>query len=108
MIKRMPSRWRSIASVVAALGMLLTTGTGPVQSAPAANEPIKIGVEFPLTGSSQEAGTCLLNGFKLYLDQIHNTMGGHKVQLLAENDETNPATAKAKVRKLGLEDKCPI
>jgi len=42
------------------------------------------------------------------MEQLHNRIGGRKVELLIENDESSPVTAMAKVRKLIEEDKVQI
>ena len=47
----------------------------------------------------------MLNGIQLFLQLRHNKMAGRNVQLIVENDESSPATAAAKVRKLVEDDK---
>ena len=66
--------------------------------------PLKIGYIIPLSGQSAEPGHKIVNGMQLYLDQVHNRMGGRKVDVIIENDESSPATAIAKVHKLVQQD----
>src|SRR5437016_73063 len=68
-------------------------------------EPIRIGWIASMSGSGKFPSELLLSGAQLYLDQIHHQMAGRPVVLTVENDETNPATAVAKCRKLVEQDK---
>jgi branched-chain amino acid transport system substrate-binding protein len=70
--------------------------------------PIKIGFITSLTGAAAPSAQFMVNGIKLYMDQIHYQMGGHKVDLIIENDESNPAKGMAMYRKLVEDDKCDI
>jgi len=104
---------RQLISELAAFICAITTTLAPVMNTLPANaasptEPIKIGVEFPLTGASANAGQHLVNGMNLYWDQIGHKIAGHPIDFKVENDETNPAMAKEKVVKLATVDKCPV
>jgi branched-chain amino acid transport system substrate-binding protein len=68
------------------------------------SQAVRIGFVTSLTGVAAEPSKDMVNGIKLYLDQIGYKMAGRKVELVVENDECNPATAKVKVRKLAEED----
>src|SRR5262249_29969557 len=70
-----------------------------------ADKPIKIGYVIPLSGAAQGAGQQIVNGMKLYLDQIHHQMAGRKIEVIIENDGTSPVTAVDKARKLVEHDK---
>ena len=65
---------------------------------------IKIGYVVPLSGASEGAGKQIVNGMQLYLDQIHQRMAGRPVNVIIENDGTNPGTAVEKVHKLVKQD----
>jgi branched-chain amino acid transport system substrate-binding protein len=71
-------------------------------------DPIKIGYIGPLTGIFAQSGKDMLDGLKLALDQVNNEVAGRKVELIAEDDEGNPATALAKYRKLTTLDKVHV
>src|SRR5678816_1729537 len=80
---------------------------GVVQPALAA-DPLKIGYLGPLTGIFAQSGKDMLDGLKLALDQAGNEVAGRKIELIAEDDEGNPATALAKYRKLTTLDKVHV
>jgi branched-chain amino acid transport system substrate-binding protein len=50
----------------------------------------------------------MVKGITLFMEQNHNSLAGRKIELIVENDESNPATGIAKVRKLIEQDKCTI
>ncbi|HEY9792876.1 MAG TPA: ABC transporter substrate-binding protein [Candidatus Obscuribacterales bacterium] len=79
-----------------------------IAAAPAESEPIKIGFVTSQTGAAAPSARYNVNGIELWLEQIHHRIAGRKVELLIENDESSPATMKAKVRKLIEEDKVQI
>jgi branched-chain amino acid transport system substrate-binding protein len=68
------------------------------------NRHIKIGLIVSTSGVAADGGPDLVNGFKLYLDQVHNKMSGRQIDLIVENDESNRATALAKIKKLLEQD----
>jgi len=69
------------------------------------HEPIKIGFITSLSGVAGDGGQAMVNGVNLYLDQIKHSMAGRRVELLVENDGSNPATAVSKFKKLAEQDK---
>jgi branched-chain amino acid transport system substrate-binding protein len=89
--------------IAAALLVALST-VRPVLGA----DPIKIGYIGPLTGIFAQSGKDMLDGLKLALDQASNEVAGRKIELIAEDDEGNPATALAKYRKLTTLDKVHV
>ena len=94
---------RRLTSIAAALLVALCT-LQPVLGA----EPIKVGYIGPLTGIFAQSGKDMLDGLKLALDQANNEVAGRKIELIAEDDEGNPATALAKYRKLTTLDKVHV
>ena len=93
---------RPFAMIAAVLLALCTVR--PVLGA----EPIKIGYIGPLTGIFAQSGKDMLDGLKLSLDQVNYEVAGRKIELIAEDDEGNPATALAKYRKLTTLDKVHV
>ena len=69
-----------------------------------AAEPVKVGFMAPLTGIFAQAGQDMLAGLRLAFDQIGSQAAGRKIELIAEDDEGNPAKALAKYRKLVGQD----
>ncbi len=71
----------------------------------AAQGPIKIGFISPLSGAIAAAGKDMYSGCELYWHQAGMQMAGRKVEVVLEDNEGNPATALAKLRKLVENDK---
>ena len=63
-------------------------------------DTIRIGMESVLSGAYAQPGTDYLNGAKLYLEQVGNTMAGRKVEFWAEDEEANPSVALSKAKRL--------
>jgi len=59
----------------------------------------------PLTGFVAESARQMVDGFKLYLEQHNNELGGHPVELIVEDTEAKPEMALTKMRKLAENDK---
>src|SRR5216683_2518523 len=85
---------------------LKTAGTGllalssRVRRALAAGEPIRIGLLSPLTGVIAAGGRELVDGFNLYWDQVGRKAGGREIEVVVEDDASNPNTALQKARRL--------
>jgi branched-chain amino acid transport system substrate-binding protein len=54
--------------------------------APANSDPIQIGLVVPRTGALKPVGDEMLNGFQLYLNLNNGQFGGHRVNLLTEDE----------------------
>jgi branched-chain amino acid transport system substrate-binding protein len=68
-----------------------------------ASEPIRIGVLAPLTGGGGPYGVDIVKASKLAADQINaagGLLGGRKIELFVEDDETNATAAVKAARKL--------
>jgi len=81
-------------------------GVGPWRSAQAQAGPIKIGLLAPLTGVVASGGKEMVEGVQFYLDQVKGEMGGRKVELVIEDDASNPDTALQKARRLVEQGNC--
>jgi branched-chain amino acid transport system substrate-binding protein len=90
---------RSFARSAATLGGLATLGSFEKVLAQGSG-PIKIGLLTPLTGVVASGGKEILEGFKLYWDQVGNKVAGREVQVFVEDDGSNPDIALQKARKL--------
>ena len=88
----------AIALAVAFLG-----GTAEAQT-------IKIGVNEPLTGAFAASGTYVVNGAKIAADEINAKGGilGKKLELVIEDNKSNPTGAAAVAEKLITSDKVPV
>ncbi len=89
------------------LGALVTM----LAAAPAlAQEPIKIGVTQPLTGAFAASGNYVAQGARLAEEDINAAGGvlGRKIQLIVEDNKSNPTEAVATAEKLTQKDKVPV
>jgi branched-chain amino acid transport system substrate-binding protein len=66
--------------------------------------PIKIGFIAPVSGPFAQVGKDMLDGIKLYLEEIGYQAAGRNIELLVEDDEGIPATTLMKGRKLVEKD----
>lgn len=75
-----------------------------------AQDTYKIGVSQPLTGSVAAAGTYVTNGARIAADIINRKGGvmGKKLELVIEDNKSNPREALNSAEKLILKDKVPI
>ncbi len=79
---------------------------GFYSSAPAAEKgPIRIGFIAGITGNWAQFGNDMVDGFKLRLSEMNYTVAGRKVEMIVEDESTNPAMAVTKARKLISHDK---
>lgn len=62
--------------------------------------PIKIGLMAPLTGVVAAGGREMVDGFNMYWEQVGNAVGNRKVEVVIEDDASNPDTALQKARRL--------
>jgi branched-chain amino acid transport system substrate-binding protein len=62
--------------------------------------PIKIGLLSPLTGVLAAGGKELVEGFELWWEQKNKEVAGRKVEIVVEDDASNPDTALQKARRL--------
>ncbi len=62
--------------------------------------PIRIGLVVSLTGRVAQNGRDMVNGLMLGLAQISHRAAGREVQVITEDDQSTPAQALTKARKL--------
>ena len=86
-----------------ALSLILAAGTAHAQA-------IRIGVNEPLTGAFAASGTYVVNGAKIAADEINAKGGvlGRKIELVIEDNKSNPTEAAAVAEKLITSDKTPV
>nr|WP_255606847.1 ABC transporter substrate-binding protein [Phyllobacterium sp. 2063] len=73
-------------------------------------DPIKIGLNQPLTGPFAASGTYIVDGAKLAVEEINANGGvlGEKIQLVIEDNKSNPTEAASVAEKLIESDKVPV
>jgi branched-chain amino acid transport system substrate-binding protein len=77
-----------------------------IPSANAAEKgPIKIGFIAPLTGPFAQLGTDMVEGFKMFMGEINNSVAGRKIEVIVEDEAGSPDIAVSKVRRLISHDK---
>ncbi len=86
---------KSTGLTVAATAM----GAAPWR-ARAQDNTIKVGLMAPLTGVVASGGREMVEGTQFFFDSIGNTIAGRKVDLIIEDDASNPDTALQKARRL--------
>jgi len=76
----------------------------------AAADSIKIGVIEPLTGPFAASGNYVTNGAKIAADEINAKGGvlGQQVELVIEDNKSNPTEAASVAEKLIVRDKVPV
>jgi ABC-type branched-subunit amino acid transport system substrate-binding protein len=90
--------------LLAVLGAALSAGQACAQ------DTIKIGVTEPLTGAFAASGNYVAQGAKIAEDHINAAGGvlGKKIQLIIEDNKSNPTESVATVEKLVVKDKVPV
>ncbi len=104
---------KQVISVILAVVLIFAlTGCGSTSSnqedAPSTpvatvKEPIKIGMVQPLSGSAAFDGQQLVQGAKLYIEELNKAggiLGGHPVELVIEDTATEPSQGVAAAEKL--------
>jgi branched-chain amino acid transport system substrate-binding protein len=91
-----PSRRSAVAGIAAA-------AVAPTLRCARAEEPIRVGVLAPLTGGGGPYGADIVKASKLAADEIAGAggvLGGRKIELFVEDDETSATAAVRAARKL--------
>jgi branched-chain amino acid transport system substrate-binding protein len=72
-----------------------------------AQQPIKIGVIQPLTGAFAASGGYVANGARIAVDEVNAKGGplGRRIQLIVEDNKSNPTESAAVAEKLIVRDK---
>ena len=77
----------------------------------AAAEPIKIGLVTALSGQSAKAGEAITRGLTIAIEEINakgGVLGGRKFELVARDDEANPAKGQIAARELLFKEKVAV
>jgi branched-chain amino acid transport system substrate-binding protein len=97
-------RTRRLLSVIGGLAAMLAAGPALAQ------ETIKIGVTQPLTGAFAASGNYVAQGARLAEEDINKAGGvlNKKIELIVEDNKSNPTEAVATAEKLTQKDKVPV
>jgi branched-chain amino acid transport system substrate-binding protein len=86
----------------------LAVAAAPGLKAQAQAGPIKIGLLAPLTGVVASGGKEMVEGTQFYLDSVKGEIAGRKIELVIEDDASNPDTALQKARRLVEQGNCHL
>jgi branched-chain amino acid transport system substrate-binding protein len=96
-------------NLICAAGVsLLVTALGTPSAFAQQPGPIKIGLLVPLTGPLATPGIDMVDGFKLFWEQVGNTAGGRKVEYVIADTTCNPDQAITQARRLVHQEKVHI
>src|SRR5512134_4119235 len=92
----MKNFWRKWFTVAALAAAGLAAGPALAQ------QPIKVGMSMPQTGTLGAGGQAALVALRLWVDDVNQKGGllGRKVELIAYDDQTNPANVPGIYTKL--------
>src|SRR5262249_10990308 len=95
------ARYACLAAATALVASAHLTGQQP---------SIKIGVIEPLTGAFAASGTYVVNGARIAADEVNAKGGviGRKLELVIQDNKSNPTEAVAVAEKLIVRDKAPV
>jgi branched-chain amino acid transport system substrate-binding protein len=96
---------RYLLIAICALITIGALGHGSPAAAQAPTTPITIGVLAPFTGPFNTYAREIVDGAKLYLDEVNGTMARRKVELVVEDYQVKPDVALTKTRKLVERDR---
>src|SRR5690348_6698494 len=99
----MTATWIKAAAFAAGTSLSFATAIANAQT-------IKIGVNEPLTGAVAASGNYVVNGARIAADEINAKGGvlGSKIELVIEDNKSNPTEAVAVAEKLITRDKVPV
>ncbi|MGJ7487260.1 ABC transporter substrate-binding protein [Variovorax sp. LT2P21] len=94
--------WAAIAGATACTALTVLSAH--------AQDTIKIGVSEPLTGAVAASGNYVTNGARIAADVINKKGGvlGKQIELVIEDNKSNPREAVNSAEKLILKDKVPV
>jgi branched-chain amino acid transport system substrate-binding protein len=106
--REMPMKTMAVRFSLAVAGTVL--GTALLGGPAGAQDTIKIGVTQPLTGAFAASGNYVTQGAKLAEEEINKAGGvlGKKIELIVEDNKSNPTEAVATAEKLIVKDKVPV
>ncbi|MGJ7546238.1 ABC transporter substrate-binding protein [Variovorax sp. LT1R16] len=87
--------------------LLLVAGVLSATTAQVCAQPIKVGVPMILSGAGAQFGVPILDGARLYADQVNASGGvlGRKIELVPRDTKSRPEEAVRVARELILRDK---
>lgn len=94
-----------LSATLGILALAVLVGHAPAR---AQKGPIKIGFMGPMTGGAAQVGKDMVDGFRMYLDEVGHEIAGRKVEVIVEDSQGRPEVALTKLRKFVDGDKVDI
>ena len=91
---------RSFVKTIGAAATAVSAGSLARTASAQSSGPIRIGLLAPLTGVLAAGGKELVEGFELFWKQNGTTVAGRQIEIIVEDDASNPDTALQKARRL--------
>jgi len=92
-----------IARLVTCVGIAITmTGSA------AAQDPVKVGMVMPLTGTLASAGKQVVAGARLYVSQHGNTVAGRQLELIVKDSTSSFEVGKRLIQEAIVNDKADL
>jgi branched-chain amino acid transport system substrate-binding protein len=90
--------------------MIAGVVAGGAWPAEAQQEPLRVGMIQPLSGPIAAAGSYIVNGAKIALDRVNAKGGvaGRRLELIIEDNKSDPAETRNAAEKLIVRDKVPV
>jgi branched-chain amino acid transport system substrate-binding protein len=95
----------AVGGAAAAVALLPSCGAGGLGGS---SGPLKIGLLLPSSGIYTALGASITEGMKMYFESAGNKAGGRDIQLIAEDEGTDPQAAAQKARKLVEQDQVDL
>lgn len=103
------TKWKKItaAALAAMMCAALLTGCGGKKEAAPADDTIKIGASFELTGNVANYGKSILSGLKMAIDEVNAKGGvnGKKITIIESDNKSEPSESGNSITKLVTQDK---
>jgi branched-chain amino acid transport system substrate-binding protein len=92
------------------LALVFACVAGGMWPTEAQQEPLRVGLIQPLSGPIAAAGSYITNGAKIALDRVNAKGGvkGRKLELIIEDNKSDPAETRNAAEKLIVRDKVPV
>ena len=100
-------RWDG-RGLIAIVGVVILATLAVSVGAQAPAGPIVIGVLAPLTGPFNAFARDIIDGARLYSDEVNGQMGRRKIELIVEDYQIKPDVALTKIRKLVERDRAHV
>ena len=86
----------------------ITVLSSSISMVMAAEDPLKVGLMLPSTGTYAKLGNAIKNGFKLYINENQGKLSKRPVEIIELDDESDPSKATGNIKKLINRDKVDV